>query len=487
MMKRVVFILFLIFNLNGEALRLLEENLKVYQVIYPKKYPLKEKVPVIIAVAPERDVDFFLGKWNEFVGDDFISTGWSCVGVFAADLHPVKGPNLKREGGSHWACTTYTYFSPYALIPKENRKFEINLNFKTNLLEKSTKKVIHWEAPYWYRIKLPRDLPIFMKVDIPFFKKDLTLRYVELRIKGMIEKYEDPLKICEIIDVKREEEAIKKPGKEEGKKKYFYRLRKLMLEGECIWIREFLTKGGEINKFEIEKAWRPQDCQCIPEIARLYDGVRLQWSGFLSLKTRIKERDLLEQLIIDNLKVKDLFLRGAWTLKVRRKGGKLLIDLFKRIEKKINLKEEVYIGTPDPEDLWSKEPNILPKRIKSNSAIPPQSIRDFLMEVELMGKNKKKALIYLYQLGSPKGGKRLTWFDWAEVIEGEGKIELCNGDVAPALMFEDKDCGKASLEFCLKTDDGIKAIKITRIRASNYAGEVWEEKVALSAKIVGGE
>jgi len=479
MMKRVVFILFLIFNLNGEALRLLEENLKVYQVIYPKKYPLKEKVPVIIAVAPERDVDFFLGKWNEFVGDDFISNSSSCVGVFAADLHLTKGPNLKRKKNSHWHCTYYTYFSPYALIPKENRKFEIKLNFRTNLFKKSIKKVINWEAPYWFRIKLLQDMLILMKINLPISSGGIDLKNFEINIDGIVEKYEDPMHICEIMDIKEEVD------KGDDHSISFMRVRKLEIDGKCVKIREELNKSGEIEKIRIEKILPPQECRCIPEVARLYSGVVLKWKGSLKLPVKIGKRKFsFKKLWEVNSKRKSFFKN--WKLVAKGKEGKIQITLFKRTGPPQKVFYEV--RTWFPEQLWEKEPRAMPSRIKSNSAIPPQSIRDFLMEVELIGKNKKKkALVYLYQLGSPKGGKRLTWFDWAEVIEGEGKIELCNGDVAPALMFEDKECGKASLEFCLKTEEEIKAIKITRIRASNYAGEVWEEKVALSAKIVGGE
>ncbi|GEM_PF-2514803 len=476
MKKIVIFSLFLLLGLQAGPVRLLKENLKVYQVIYPKKYPLKEKVPVIIAVAPERDVDFFLGKWNEFVEDGPLTKIWHGIGVVGGRISS-KLPDSGLKGRTNMEWFTYTYFSPYALIPKEKRKFEINLNFKTNLLEKSTKKVIHWEAPYWFRIKLLQDMPILMKINLPISSGGIGLKNFEINIDGIVEKYEDPMAICEITDIEKEVDK----GDEHSI--FFMRFRKLEIDGKCVKIKEELNKSGEIEKIRIEKILPPQECRCIPEVARLYSGVVLKWKGSLKLPVKVGKRKFsFKKLWEVNSKRKSFFKN--WKLVAKEKKEKIHISLFKKTPR-IQPRGE-WIGW-SPEQLWDKEPRIVPSRIKSNSAIPPQSIRDFLMEVELIGKNKKKkALVYLYQLGSPKGGKRLTWFDWAEVIEGEGKIELCNGDVAPALMFEDKDCGKASLEFCLKADDEIKAIKITGIRASNYAGEVWEGKVNLSAKIEGG-
>ena len=492
MRPKAVLILFLVFSLRaGANFRLMHEELELYRILYPKKYPSKGKIPLIISVSPERDVDFFLGKWNEFVGHILLDTGG--MGFHGDSIGACN--KIKHKYILHQKYFGWSYYPPYALIPRDKRIFEVNLLFGVNSFKREMKKLIRWGSPYWYRIRFAQGLPILVRTKIPFPSPGvLNLRRFALRISGIVEKYEDPMSICKIMDVEEERTEVEieidypkkiKREKKREEKRLLYRTRELELEGKCVEIREELNEKGEIKKFSIRKI-STRDCHCIPELARLYDGVNLEWEGAIQIavkKGKIKFAE--KKLEKPRLKRRKFFHPETWRLKSVREKGKICITLYgvshgkkkSPIEASRNWKVE---------ELWGKEPKVIPSLIKSNSEIPPAAMRDILLEVEIErgGGEKEKALVYLYQLGSPKGGLRLTWFDWAQVIEGEGEIELCEGDTAPALMF---DAGegfvKPSVEFCLKGGGEIEGIRITRIRASNYAGQVWEEKVNLPAKV----
>ncbi len=402
---------------------------------------------------PEKDLDFYLGRWNEYKEESFVG-----LGAFAlVHVDTLEGSRTFIE--RHYFIDQIAY----SFIPKEERKIKIKMTRKIEGKIVKEKIIDYtWSFPYWFRIILKKGLPIL---------REKAHDKEEFILEGELEKYVKEDKICSIFD--REYENAPKEGIEikrgrKLKKKVKARIRYIKIDGVCWQLYGILEKGKPT--FLMGQKTSPSRCNCVPEVCRLMSKVEIK------LKKTHRPVKLHRWAFFNNKKLKLQAKMGVGKVKVKISYP----PLWKEDETLRQAWRAMWEGCQEELKRGEKNTDYSPER---------SVMRDILMEVEIEKEEGEleKALVYLYQLGSPKGGKRLTWFDWAEVIEGEGKIELCNGDVAPALMFEDKECGKASLEFCLKTEEEIKAIKITRIRASNYAGEVWEGKVNLSAKIEGGE
>ncbi len=427
------------------------------------------------ALFPEKDQDFYLGRWNEYREENvyiFMTIGW------------YKLP-------------------AYSLISEDRRKINVALKWKRGgKIIKQATHTYHWSSPYWFRIKLKRGLPILRK---GFLKEE------ELMLDGELEKYVPRDKICPIID--REYENAPKTGvymEEKGKpiKEVRTRVRYMKIDGKCWEIEEILDKEGFPTFIMGHKPlFRPEGAsECIPEFNRRISVVKIkkkdsiigyEYKPFLFAECKcdcVPEINRLMSGIKIKMKARKNFKkmprwdfphRKMLNLQAKLKEGKVMGKIFYFPFGKEKAMQAAWRA------MWKYGMERVITGEKEADFSPARDVmRDILLEVEIErgGGEKEKALVYLYQLGSPKGGLRLTWFDWAQVIEGEGEIELCEGDTAPALMF---DAGegfvKPSVEFCLKGGGEIEGIRITRIRASNYAGQVWEEKVNLSAKVEGGE
>ncbi len=436
----------------------------VFLLIILLSYGCIKKEKRFTVLWPEKNLDFYLGRWNEIEGNEILC------------MVPLNGGVPVTEEDNEDTICIFENKPGYSFIPFVKRKIKIKLHQKIERKTAKEKTIYYtWSSPYWFRIMLKKELPILRKK--PGNEEEFIL-------KGELEKYIPEEGACSIID--REYLEYDKPcpilykynnalkaviERREGKKvkkEVRARIRYMKIDGVCWELYEILDKGEPT--FIMGQKTSPSRCNCVPEVCRLMSKVEIK------LKKSHRSTKLRRWNFLNNKELK---------LQAKMGVGKVMVNItYPPLGEEEEKLQKAWRA------MWEDcQERLRSGEIKADFSPERSIMRDILMEIEMEkeGGRMEKALIYLYQLGSPKGGKRLTWFDWSQVIEGEGEIELCNGDVAPALMFEDKNCGKTSMEFCLKTEEDIKSIRITKIRATNYAGEVWEESLNLSTRVDGGE